>query len=137
MVCAMNKLSYEDLLKKHNALLEANIAMAKSLSSHSQPVVGLNYKIEKLELDISDLNRKSSYMDRDKFELAQLVFDNGVKKLENYEDCSSEIQYLSMLNIDLYEDLSALKFNQKQSIGYSQEILKRKVRKLILKVIKL
>ena len=110
----MNKLSYEDMLKKHNSLLKANIAMAKSLSSHSQTVIGLNYKIEKLELNISDLNRKSSYMDRDKFELAQLVFDNGVKKLEKYEDCSGEIQYLSMLNIDLYEDLSALKFNQKQ-----------------------
>ena len=133
----MYKLSYEDLLKKYNSLLKTNIAMAKSLSSHSQTVSGLNYKIEKLELNISDLNLKSSHMDRDKFELAQLVFDNGLKKLENYEDCSSEIQYLSMLDADLYEYLSTLKFNQKQSIGYSQEMLKRKVRKLILKVVKL
>ena len=133
----MYKLSYEDLLKKYNSLLKTNIAMAKSLSSHSQTVSGLNYKIEKLELNISDLNLKSSHMDRDKFELAQLVFDNGLKKLENYEDCSSEIQYLSMLDADLYEYLSTLKFNQKQSIGYSQEMLKRKARKLILKVVKL
>ena len=118
-------------------MLKTNIAMAKSLSSHSQTVSGLNYKIEKLELNISDLNLKSSHMDRDKFELAQLVFDNGLKKLENYEDCSSEIQYLSMLDADLYEYLSTLKFNQKQSIGYSQEMLKRKARKLILKVVKL
>ena len=127
----MYKLSYEYLLKKYNSLLKTNIAMAKSLSSHSQTVSGLNYKIEKLELNISDLNLKSSHMDRDKFELAQLVFDNGLKKLENYEDCSSEIQYLSMLDADLYEYLSTLKFNQKQSIGYSQEMLKRKVRKLM------
>jgi len=133
----MYKLSYEDLLKKYNAMLKANIAMTKSLSEYSQKVSGLNYKIEKLELNISGLNRRSSYMDRDKFELAQLVFDNGVKKLEKYEDCSSEIQYLSMLDANLYEDLSTLKFNQKQSIGYSQEMLKRKARKLILKVVKL
>lgn len=133
----MYKLSYEDLLKKYNSLLKTNIAMAKSLSSHSQTVSGLNYKIEKLELNISDLNLKSSHMDRDKFELAQLVFDSGLKKLENYEDCSGEIQYLSMLDADLYEYLSTLKFNQKQSIGYSQETLKRKVRDILLEVIKL
>ena len=94
----MNPNNPEQLLNKYNAVLKTNIVMAEAIGNYSREVMLLKRGNERLSNSNQRLRSTIT-------EIEKTIFSAGCENLDKYNDCSTEIAYLLVLESDLYDQL--------------------------------